>query len=239
MNHEKKTYRNRVSQNSLTSFHLCVRETDLLIHCDTDLYQKAVESVYIYRRFIESYINRYPIFLTSLAPIQDDDLAPPIVRDMLKASLAANVGPMAAVAGAISEYVAQELLKMSRNVIVENGGDIYLECEKEVRVGVFAGNSPLTYKIGLLLKPEQMPIGVCTSSGTVGHSLSFGKADAVCVLSKSSTMADAAATAIGNLVKEKRDIRTALEKGMKIQGVQGCLIVIGEHFGAIGDIELI
>ncbi|MGZ3647416.1 MAG: UPF0280 family protein [Syntrophales bacterium] len=239
MNYEERTYRNRVSQNSLTSFHLCVRETDLLIHCDTDLSQKALESVYIYRRFIESYINRYPYFLTSLAPIQDDDVAPPIVRAMLQASLAANVGPMAAVAGAISEYVARELLKMSQNVIVENGGDIYLKCEKEVRVGVFAGNSPLTYKISLLVKPEQMPIGVCSSSGTVGHSLSFGKADAVCVLSKSSTMADAAATAIGNLVKEKRDIRIALEKGMKIQGVLGCLIVIGEHFGVIGDIELI
>ncbi|MGZ3594422.1 MAG: UPF0280 family protein [Syntrophales bacterium] len=239
MNYEERTYRNRVFQNSLTSFHLCVRETDLLIHCDTDLSQKALESVYIYRRFIESYINRYPYFLTSLAPIQDDDVAPPIVRAMLQASLAANVGPMAAVAGAISEYVARELLKMSQNVIVENGGDIYLKCEKEVRVGVFAGNSPLTYKISLLLKPEQMPIGVCTSSGTVGHSLSFGKADAVCVLSKSSTMADAAATAIGNLVKEKRDIRIALEKGMKIQGVLGCLIIIGEHFGVIGDIELI
>ncbi|MGZ6291188.1 MAG: UPF0280 family protein [Syntrophales bacterium] len=239
MNYEERTYRNRVFQNSLTSFHLCVRETDLLIHCDTDLSQKALESVYIYRRFIESYINRYPYFLTSLAPIQDDDVAPPIVRAMLQASLAANVGPMAAVAGAISEYVARELLKMSQNVIVENGGDIYLKCEKEVRVGVFAGNSPLTYKISLLLKPEQMPIGVCTSSGTVGHSLSFGRADAVCVLSKSSTMADAAATAIGNLVKEKRDIRIALEKGMKIQGVLGCLIVIGEHFGVIGDIELI
>jgi ApbE superfamily uncharacterized protein (UPF0280 family) len=146
---------------------------------------------------------------------------------------------MASVAGAISEYVANELLKMSQNVIVENGGDIYLKTQEEVRVGVFAGNSPLTYKVGLLLKPEQMPLGVCTSSGTVGHSLSFGKADAVCVLSKSSTMADAAATAIGNLVKGKGDIRTALEKGIKIEGVLGALIVMGEHFGVIGDIELI
>ena len=135
--------------------------------------------------------------------------------------------------------MANDLLKLSQNVIIENGGDIYLKTQEEVRVGVFAGNSPLTYKIGLLLKPEQMPLGVCTSSGTVGHSLSFGKADAVCVLSKSSTMADAAATAIGNMVKGKGDIRTALEKGIKIEGVLGVLIVIGEHFGVIGDIELI
>ncbi len=239
MSYQERTYRNRVSQNSLTSFHLCVRETDLSICCDSDLSQKALECVYIYRGFIESYIKKQPDFLTSLEPIQDDDFAPPIIRDMLKASLAANVGPMASVAGAISEYVGDELLKMSRNVIVENGGDIYLRTQEEVRVGVFAGNSPLTYKVGLLLKPEQMPLGVCTSSGTIGHSLSFGKADAVCVLSKSSTMADAAATAIGNLVKGKGDIRTALEKGIKIEGVLGALIVMGEHFGVIGDIELI
>ncbi|MGA3208315.1 MAG: UPF0280 family protein [Syntrophales bacterium] len=239
MNYQERTYRNRVSLNSLTSFHLCVRETDLLIYCDTDLSQKALESVYTYRGFIESYIKSHPDFLTSLAPICDDDFAPPIIRDMLKASRAASVGPMASVAGAISEYVACDLLKMSHNVIVENGGDIYLKTKEEVRVGVFAGNSPLTYKLALLLKPERMPLGVCTSSGTVGHSLSFGQADAVCVISKSATLADAAATAIGNLVKGKGDIRTALEKGIEVEGVLGALIVIGEHFGVIGEIELI
>jgi ApbE superfamily uncharacterized protein (UPF0280 family) len=239
MSYQERTYRNRVSQNSLTAFNLRVSETDLLIHCDTDLSHKALESVYSYRGFIEFYISTHPDFLTSLAPVDDDALAPAIIRDMLKASLAANVGPMAAVAGAISEYVANDLIAMSQNVIVENGGDIYLKTEQEVSVGIFAGNSPLTYKIGLLLKPEQMPIGVCTSSGTVGHSLSFGKADAVCVLSRSSTMADAAATAIGNLVKGKGDIRTALEKGMQIEGVLGTMIVIGDHFGVMGDIELI
>lgn len=181
----------------------------------------------------------HPDFLTSLAPLDDDDIAPPIIRDMLKASLAANVGPMASVAGAISEYVGKDLLKLSENVIIENGGDIYLKTQENVRVAVYAGNSPLTYKIGLLLKPGQMPLGVCTSSGTVGHSLSFGKADAVCVLSRSSTMADAAATAMGNMVKGKEDIRTALEKGIKIEGVSGALIVIADHFGAIGEVELI
>jgi hypothetical protein len=239
MSYQERTYRNRVSQNSLTSFSLCVRETDLLIGCDTDLSQKALESVYTYRGFIESYIRMHPDFLTSLAPLDDDDIAPPIIRDMLKASLAANVGPMASVAGAISEYVGKDLLKLSENVIIENGGDIYLKTQENVRVAVYAGNSPLTYKIGLLLKPGQMPLGVCTSSGTVGHSLSFGKADAVCVLSRSSTMADAAATAMGNMVKGKEDIRTALEKGIKIEGVSGALIVIADHFGAIGEVELI
>ena len=239
MSYQERTYRNRVSHNDLTSFHICVRETDLLIFCDTALSQKALESVYIYRGFIESYIRNYPDFLTSLSPVRADEFAPPIIRDMIKAALAANVGPMASVAGAISEYVANDLLNISQNVIVENGGDIFLKTLREVRVGIFAGNSPLTYKINLLLKPAQMPLGVCTSSGTVGHSLSFGKADAVCVVSKSSTLADAAATAIGNLVKGKGDIRAALEEGIKIEGILGALIIIGEHFGVIGDIELI
>jgi ApbE superfamily uncharacterized protein (UPF0280 family) len=239
MSYQERTYRNRVSSNDLTSFHICVRETDLLIYADTDLSQKALEYVYIYRAFIESYIKNHPDFLTSLSPLRTDDLAPPIIRDMITATLAANVGPMASVAGAISEYVANDLLMLSPNAIVENGGDIFLKTLREVRVGIFAGNSPLTYKINLLLRPTQMPLGVCTSSGTVGHSLSFGKADAVCVVSKSSTVADAAATAIGNLVKGKRDIRAALDKGMQIEGVQGALIIMGEHFGVIGEIELI
>ena len=239
MSYQERTYRNRVSHNDLTAFHICVSETDLSIYCDSDLSQKALEAVYIYRGFIESYIKNHPDFLTSLSPLRTDDLAPPIIKDMITATLAANVGPMASVAGAISEYVANDLLMLSPNAIVENGGDIFLKTLREVRVGIFAGNSPLTYKINLLLRPAQMPLGVCTSSGTVGHSLSFGKADAVCVVSKSSTVADAAATAIGNLVKAKRDIRAALDKGMQIEGVLGALIIMGEHFGVIGEIELI
>lgn len=238
MSYQERTYRNRVSHSDLKSFHVCVRETDLSIYCDTDISQQAVESVYTYRGFIESYIEKHPDFLTSLSPVRVDDFAPPIIRDMITAALVANVGPMASVAGAVSEYVGNDLLAMSQDVIVENGGDIFIKTQREVRVGIFAGDSPLTYKINLLLKPAQMPIGVCTSSGTVGHSLSFGKADAVCVVSKSPTLADAAATAIGNLVKAKGDIRPALEKASQIEGVLGTLIIIGDQFGIIGDMEL-
>ena len=239
MKYLERTYRNKVSDNSLVSFHVSLRETDLFIRSDKDLSDAALQSVYKYRGFIESYIKFHPDFLTSLNPISDDNLAPHIVRDMLKTSGAAGVGPMASVAGAISDYVGGDLLDFSHNVIVENGGDIFLKTESEVKVSIFAGDSPLSYNILLRLKSEQMPMGVCTSSGTVGHSLSFGKADAVCVLSKSATMADAAATAIGNLVKNKNDIKWALEKGIKIDGVRGIVIILGENFGAIGEVELI
>lgn len=239
MKYLERTYRNKVSDSNLISFHVSVRETDLFILSDKNLSDAALQSVYKYRGFIESYIKYHPYFLTSLIPIADDDLAPHIVRDMLKTSSAANVGPMASVAGAIAEYVGVDLLRLSHNVIIENGGDIFLKAEGEIKVAIFAGDSSLSYNLRLSLKSEQMPMGVCTSSGTVGHSLSFGKADAVCVLSKSAILADAAATAIGNLVRNKSDIKWALERGIKIEGVRGIIIIVGDHFGAVGEVELI
>ncbi len=238
MDYRERTYRNRVSQNNLIPFHVCVRETDLFILSDNDLSELALQSIYTHRGFIESYIKVHPDFLTSLVPVDEDHLAPNIARDMMKASRDAGVGPMASVAGAIAEYVGNDLLMSSRNVIVENGGDIFLHTERDVKVGIFAGDSPLNYNVNLMLKKEKMPFGICTSSGTVGHSLSFGNADAVCVISKSSIMADAAATAIGNLVKSKKDIKMALERGIEIKGVSGILIIVGDNFGAIGEIEL-
>ena len=239
MDYSERTYRNKVSDDNLTSFHVIVRETDLYIRADRNLSDVALRSVYKYRGFIESYIKQHPDFLTSLKPIDDNKLAPPIIEDMLRTSRVAGVGPMASVAGAIAEHVGYDLLQLSRDVIVENGGDIFLKTENDAQVGIFAGDSPLSYKIALRFKPEQMPLGICTSSGTVGHSLSFGRADAVCVVSESATMADAVATAIGNLVKNKSDIKKAIERGMNIEGVRGVLIIFGKYFGAIGEIEII
>lgn len=97
---------------------------------------------------------------------------------------------------------------------------------------------PLSFKVALKVKPVDMPVGICTSSATVGPSVSLGRADAVCVLSASATLADAAATAIGNMVKKDTDIQGALEKGMEIPGVRGALVIVGKKIGLIGAIEL-
>ena len=117
------------------------------------------------------------------------------MKQMIEAGQKAGVGPMAAVAGAIAECVGRELLAFSPEIIIENGGDIYLKCLKKRVVGIFAGKSPLTGKIGLEIDAKDTPLGVCTSSGTVSHSLSFGKADAAVAIAPSATLADAAATA--------------------------------------------
>jgi hypothetical protein len=157
---------------------------------------------------------------------------------MIEAGRQAHVGPMAAVAGAIAECVGRELLAFSPEIIVENGGDIFLKILRKRTVGLYAGNSPLTGKIGLEINPQDTPLGVCTSSGTVGHSLSYGKADAVVVLAASAALADAAATAIGNRVKKPEDIDGVLEFARGIGNLKGIVIVVGKNVGAWGDVKL-
>jgi len=237
MLYEERTYRLLINKDNVTSYNVKIAESDLLISSDTNLADTAYESLLKHRNFIESYIKTYPEFLFSLLPLAENDLAPPIVRKMLSKAKICGVGPMASVAGAVSEFVGCDLLKMTKNLIIENGGDIFLRSNKKVNVAIFAGESTLSYKLKVLVKPEDTPLGICTSSATVGPSLSFGKADAVCVISKSPTLADAAASAIGNRVKSKKDIKSSLDYGINIPGVKGIVIICGNDMGAIGEVE--
>jgi ApbE superfamily uncharacterized protein (UPF0280 family) len=236
--YEKRTYRNLVKTDDLIKFEVIVKETDLLVRAERDLSPDTRESVLKYRHQLETYIAMHPEFQKSLVPLTEDPYAPEIVKEMIMASHLAHVGPMAAVAGAMAEWVSKDLLKLSKEVIVENGGDIFVATSKERTVGIYAGESPLSFKIGISISPEETPLGICTSSGTVGPSLSFGKANAVCILAKSSALADAAATAVGNVVKEKKDIALGLERGKGIAGVLGTLIIVEEKMGVWGNIKL-
>jgi uncharacterized protein len=236
--YEKRTYRNLVKTDDLVKFEVMVKETDLLVRAERNLSKETRESVLKYRHQLETYIAMKPEFQKSLIPLRDDPYAPEIIQEMIQSSQLAHVGPMAAVAGAMAESVSKDLLHHSREVIVENGGDIYLTISKERTIGIYAGDSPLSLKIGIVIEPEETPLGICTSSGTVGPSFSLGKANAVCILAKSSALADAAATAVGNIVKEKKDIELGLERGREITGVLGTLIIIGERMGVWGNMKL-
>jgi hypothetical protein len=237
MKHEDRTYRSLINKDNLTSYNVQIAESDLLISSDTNLTDEALKSLNKHRYFLETYIKSHPDFRTSLLPLPEDDLAPPIVRNMLIKSKICRVGPMASVAGAISEFVGNDLLPFTDNIIIENGGDIFLKSKNELTVSVYAGESTLSYKVNFVIKPEKTPLGICTSSATVGPSLSFGKADAVCIISPSATLADAAASTIGNKVKSKKDIKSALDLGIKIPGVTGIIIIIGNDMGAIGEVQ--
>jgi ApbE superfamily uncharacterized protein (UPF0280 family) len=235
----ERTYRNRIKAKGLVSFRVEVNETDLWLSADKNLEDEARNLVLQGRHHIESYIAANPDFKDTLVPWEDDPFAPVLVKEMINASNKVGVGPMAAVAGAIAQFVGEGLLDFSDQVIVENGGDTFIKTGRPVTISVLAGNSPLSGKIGLLFPEERMPLGVCSSSGTVGHSLSLGKADAVCLISPSSALGDAAATALGNTIVLESDLGNAPSWAEKIEGIEGGLVILGEKMAAWGNIELV
>lgn len=234
-----RSYRHLVQRPQLVSFQVRVQQTDLLILADRDLTSVALTAVVEERRQLEQYIASHPAFLDALTPWPDDPLAPPVVREMIRAGALAGVGPMAAVAGAIAAAVGRRLRLVSREVIVENGGDIYLALQEPAIVSLFAGRSPLSLKVGLKIKPEQTPVGVCTSAGTFGHSLSLGRADAACVVAPDAAVADAAATSLGNRVRRPADIQPALAWLASLPEVLGGVVILGDKLGAWGQLELL
>ncbi len=208
------------------------------MRASTNLQRKTLKQVTKYRNSLERYIERHPLFLSAMEPIPIDKDAPRIVKSMADAADKTGTGPMASVAGAIAEFVGTALLPFSPEIIIENGGDIFLKSLKKRGIGIYAGQSPLTGKIGLEIDPQDTPMGVCTSSGTVGHSLSRGRADAVVVLSPSPTLADAAATAIGNIIKQKEDISTGIQLAKDIKGLSGLLAIVDDKVGLWGNASI-
>ncbi len=238
--YRERFYREQVAATDLTAFEVKVGETDLLIWAARDLGVEAEGFTRLYRRELEDFIERQPLFRTSFKPYDVPDSAPAIVRAMAEAAALVDVGPMAGVAGALAEFVGRDLVRVgSPEVIVENGGDIWLASVRERRIGIFAGESPFGGRLALRLPPAPEGMGVCTSSATVGPSRSFGRADAAVVLAPSAVLADAAASALGNRAKNPEDIASALEWTMRIPGIAGCLIVMGEHLGVLGDVNLV
>ncbi|NLX70713.1 MAG: UPF0280 family protein [Clostridiales bacterium] len=236
---QERIYRQLYKAKDLVYFNVKVEQTDLDIAARSMLRKEALQLVKRYRKDIEEYIKRDRSFLISLTPIPCFPDAPDIVRRMCYAAQMAGVGPMAAVAGAISEFVGRELLKFSDEIIVENGGDIFIKSQQDRVVGIYAGDSPLSNKIGLRILAKDTPVGICTSSGKIGHSLSFGKADAVMILSKDTALADAVATAVGNIVKGADDMQKGIDYARRIEGVSGVVIIVEDKFGAWGDIYLV
>lgn len=237
--YQERLYRHLIQSENLISFEVSVKETDLCIHAKRPLENEARESVLRHRGHIESYIEAYPRFFKTLVPWNIKGPAPQIIRDMSNAGINAGVGPMAAVAGAVSEYVGRDLLNYSDEIMVENGGDIFVKLNHPFTAAIYAGASPLSLRIGILLNYARQSIAVCTSSATIGHSLSKGAADAVCVISKSCSNADAAATAICNQVGSAKQIQQAVHFGNQIKGVLGIVVIVGDKIGLWGDVKIV
>jgi ApbE superfamily uncharacterized protein (UPF0280 family) len=236
--YKPRIYRHWMRSEDLLTYRVVDKETDLQISTTIDLSKEAARIVKKYRRQLEEYISANPRLLSSLKPMQVEADAPPIVTEMARAAALTGVGPMAAVAGTVAEFVGRELKLKSADVIIENGGDIYIVSSKDRVVGIYAGVSTLSGRIGIKIKAVETPLGICTSSGTVGHSLSFGNADAAIAVSSSAALADAAATAIGNLIKGEESIPKGLAFASKIDGLKGAVIIKGDKMGVCGEMEI-
>lgn len=227
----------RTPSENFQNYTVKVGESDLFIKSHTNKEENVRRCVKSLREDIENYIKRRRDFLFSLRPLEMDDEAPPIVREMIRYTQIAGVGPMAAVAGAIAEFVGKMVMG-DEEYIIENGGDIFLKLSKQPKIAVFAGFSPFSGFM-VKLKEDILPYGICTSSSTVGPSLSFGKADACVVISHSAILSDALATRIGNMVKSEEDIKKGLDFAQSIDGVLGCIIIAGNRTGIWGDMEIL
>jgi ApbE superfamily uncharacterized protein (UPF0280 family) len=236
--YSERFYRKWQKPPDLTSFHVQAGETDLQIYAESNLYSQAEKLVLESRCFIEETIALHPRFRTSLKPL---NIGSPhsLIREMIETSTYADVGPMAGVAGAVAEYVGRGLLGETDELIVENGGDLFIRSMHERTLLVYTGEeSPFENRIRLRLRGDQKSRGVCTSSASIGHSLSLGATDATVIIATSAITADVFATAAGNMVKKPSDIEGALAFLSKQADILGALVIIGDRLGAWGDIEL-
>lgn len=226
---------------------LVIGETDLAISVpegtwDEELAQALRDKIIEQRHQLQAFIAEYPVFAASHRPMSLPVSAPRAAKKMAEASALAGVGPMAAVAGFFAELAGRYIMEIKNvaDVIVENGGDIFLAGQKERHIGIFAGeSSPFTGKLAVKLLAAQLPCGVCSSSGTIGQSFSYGVADVAMISAADTALADAVATATANRVKTRADVAGACDFAMGIPGISAALVICDDKMAASGSLELI
>ena len=243
--HQTRFYRQHFNTARFRGFTVSFHETDLWIGTDPSSYRDemklvALETVRHLREKLDDYIFTEPAFARSLVPFVPAETAPAEAKDMAAASSAAGIGPMASVAGLFARAVSEALTKnfSVNEMVIENGGDIFARLCSHLVLAVYAGSSPLSGKIGLVVPEGMGDLGICTSSATVGPSLSLGKADAAAVVCRDVLLADAFATALCNMVKQPADIDKALEYSEEHPEILAVVIICGDKLGMRGSFEM-
>ena len=241
MEYRERSYRSRFSSDERRWFCVKFLESDLWIGVDSGSYRASMEAdtyamLVDLRRQMDAYLLMDPQYKTALTPYDAGLEAPNILKEMSRVSQKTGIGPMSAVAGAVAKKVAEFL--GTQEVIVENGGDIYAQAASDMDISVFAGQSPLSEKIGLHIPAAEFPLGICTSSGTVGPSLSLGRADAVMIVCKDVLLADSYATAMANRIKTVNDLQSVIDRISDIPEILGAIAVKDDRMAITGRFEL-
>lgn len=216
--------------------HFQIKETIVtILACEAGQIDAAKRAIREQRALLEDFIRRDPFFQFTLEPYSLNEEAPAIVRRMIESSSVFGIGPMAAVAGVIAEYaVAAMMDEDATYAVVDNGGDICILNDRPMTVGIYAGGSPIK-DLAFEISPRVKPLGVCTSSGTVGPSISFGWADAAVVVSRDVVLADAAATALGNAVTADGPLQDSFA-AIDREGIDGALVIRGSQMAVWKDL---
>lgn len=242
---QPRTYRSQFNTQRFKGFQVQHLETDLWIGIDpasfrTEMQELALNKTKTLRTELDEYIKQEPFFKKSLKPFQPSKTAPKEAIEMAVAAEKAGIGPMSAVAGLFARDVGEEIISnfSVTELLVENGGDIFAFLKDEIVISVFAGDSPLSERIGLVIPADHEKLGICTSAGTVGPSLSYGKADAVVVVCEDVLLADAFATAFGNKVKSPANIEKVINQSGKYAEILSLLIICEDKIGIKGENEI-
>lgn len=243
--YEHRFYRNVFNTQRFKGFQVKYLETDLWIGIDPDSFRDEMQNVALakikkLRQKLDNYSKTEPEFVKSLKPFQPNEGAPNEAKEMALAAAKAEIGPMASVAGLFSREAGEAIFQnfSVKELVIENGGDIFALLKNELVLSVFAGDSPLSGKIGLNITPFFSPLGICASAGTIGPSLSFGKADAVVVVAKDVLVADAFATAFGNKVKSPADVEKVINEAKFYPDIISLLIICEDKMGVWGEFEM-
>ncbi len=235
-----------MNQDRFRFFPVSLHESDLLIgvpHAQfkQSMVETTLDELSRIRKILDGYMEENPSFGSSLdalpLPLHLSEI-PEEVQTMFKCGLKTKTGPMSAVAGLFAERVGFRLVEEYEleELVVENGGDLYLKNSTQLTSVIHAGQSPLSDKMAFVIPEGNW--GICTSSGTMGHSFSFGKADAVTVIGESTPLVDAWATALANEVKGPEDIEKTLDRINPISEILGCAIIAGGKIGIRGVFEV-
>jgi ApbE superfamily uncharacterized protein (UPF0280 family) len=223
----------------LFSLHIVFKQTDIWLKTEgkPDCQQAELFLKQAYHD-IEGYLACDKGFLQSLHPCKVPETAPEIIKDMSRYSEEADVGPMAGVAGAIAEYIGKRISSRHRLVFCNNGGDIYYRSPAEESFSLSAPGSPFDNKIRICVPSSIEGKGLCTSSGTFGHSINMGRAYAVSILAQNACLADVWATAVSNRIRSHLDLKHILKWCTETECIEGVVILVDDYLAAWGDIRL-